>query len=207
MVLPAEVDSVHVHAAIISPVVGQGHNEFHVGLGRGVHYLVEWLHVNSWLAILPKLEYDLRRAGALATVLRETLGVVSGVLVVEAPGAENLEAGVLGSGEALFDIVLVLLEMSVRTVEISAYKRGEVTHVIEGEVVGIGSSVIKVLVIKLELPVFDSHKALRSVRLAVVARSSQGPTGEEAKGNERLSREHHRERLRAIRERLGCTTK
>lgn len=81
------------------------------------------------------------------------------------------------------------------------------THVIEGEVVGVGACVIKVLAIKLEISVLDSHKALGSVGLAVVARSSQGPAGEEAKGKERLGRDHHRERLQAIREGLGYTTK
>jgi hypothetical protein len=36
--------------------------------------------------------------------------VVGGVLVVEAPGAEDLEAGLFGGGEAEFDVCLVVVE-------------------------------------------------------------------------------------------------
>ena len=108
VVLAAEVDGVHVHAAIVSPVVSQGDDELHAGLGGGVDDLVEGLDVHSRLAVVPLLEDDLGGAGTLVAVLGKALGVVRGVLVVEAPGAEDLEAGVLGGGEALLDIGLML---------------------------------------------------------------------------------------------------
>jgi len=89
VVLAAKVDGVHVHAAVVGPVVSEGDDELDAGLLGGVDDLVEALDRDGGLAVVPPLEDDLG-GGALAAVLGETGGVVGGVLVVEAPGAENV---------------------------------------------------------------------------------------------------------------------
>lgn len=108
MVLAAEVDGIHVHATVVRPVVRQGHNQLYAGLRGPVYHLIEGLDVDCGLAILPHLEVNLSLAGALAAVLGETLRVVGGVLVVETPGAEDAQAGILSRGEALLDVVTFL---------------------------------------------------------------------------------------------------
>ena len=92
MVLPAEVDSVHVHTAIVGPVVGQSNNELDIRLGGAFNHLVETREINCRLAILPPLEHAI----VLATsVLREPTGVVSDILVVETPSAEYTKPRVM----------------------------------------------------------------------------------------------------------------
>jgi hypothetical protein len=111
VILPPQVDSINIHAPIISPIVRQRNNELHTHFRRGIDDFVESRNVYRRLTIrAPALEDDFRAAGAFAAVLGQAGRVVGGVLVVEAPGAEDLEAGLFGGGEAEFDVCLVVVE-------------------------------------------------------------------------------------------------
>ena len=111
VVLPAQVDGVHIHPPIISPIVRQRNNQLNVGFARSINNLVKSLHVDSRLAVRsPALENNIRAPSAFATVLRQAGRVVSGVLVVETPGAEDLEAGLFRGRQTCFDVCLVVVE-------------------------------------------------------------------------------------------------
>lgn len=110
MILASKVDSVHVHTTIVCPIVGEGNDELDSDLGGGVNNLVEALNIDSRLAIVPSLKDDLG-SRTLAAVLRKTVRVVGGVLVVEAPGSEDLQAGIFGRRQTLDDIGLSLLNI------------------------------------------------------------------------------------------------
>ena len=114
MVPPAQIHRVNIHPAIIGPVVRQRHNQLNAHLLRGIDHLVERLQVDRRRPVRPPLEHDLRVSGPFAAVVRQPAGDVRAVLVVEAPGAEGLEPGVFGGGEAEFDVVLVLCCQSYR---------------------------------------------------------------------------------------------
>lgn len=98
VILPPQVDSIHVHPPIISPVVRQRDDQFHADFRRRVDDFVETRHVDRRLAVLPALENDFRGSRPFAAVLWQTSRVVSGVFVVEAPCAEDFEAGFLCGG-------------------------------------------------------------------------------------------------------------
>jgi hypothetical protein len=98
MILPPEVNRINVHPTIIRPIIRQSHNKLDPRLLRGTHNFIKRLEVNHRLPILPPLEDNLRRAGALTAVLRESALNVCHVFVVEAPCAEDVEAGVFGGG-------------------------------------------------------------------------------------------------------------
>lgn len=176
MVLAAEVDRVHVHATVVSPVVRQGDDQLHSDVSSRIDHLVEALNVDRGHAVLPKLHDNLGRARALAAVLREALGIVGGVLVVEAPGAEDLQAGLLGGGEALLDVGLVA---------------------VEGEVVGVAAGEVEVLAVKLELAVLDRDEARRA-GLAGRSGTGESPAGHEAEGKKGRGLEHHIDGLASV---------
>lgn len=123
MVLAPKVDGVHVHAAVIGPVVRQSHNELDVRVQGCVDHLVETRNIDGWLAIIPQLEDNLRGSGAFATVSRKSLRVVRGVLVIEAPGPEDIEPCVLGGSEPLLNIGLVLSQESRVNIILEDYPR------------------------------------------------------------------------------------
>ena len=90
------------------PVVGKGDQKLDARLGGRVDDLVERSQVNAGLAVVPSLKHDFGGAGALAAVLGLAGRVVRDVLVVEAPRAEDVQAGLLGRREAELDVGLVL---------------------------------------------------------------------------------------------------
>ena len=105
MVLPAEVDRVHVHAPVVGPVVGQGDEELGAHLGGSVDDLVKGRDVDVGGAVgIPPLEDHVGRAGTLIAVIRQAVGHASAVLVVEAPSSKDGETGLFGCGQALFDV-------------------------------------------------------------------------------------------------------
>jgi hypothetical protein len=106
VVLPPKVDSIHIHPPIISPVVRQRDNQLDADFRRRVDDFVETRHVDRRLAVLPALENDFRGSRPFAAVLGQAGRVVSGVFVVEAPCAEDFEAGFFGGGEAEFNVGL-----------------------------------------------------------------------------------------------------
>ena len=109
MVHPAEVDRVDVHTAVVGPVVGEGDEKLGSDLGGGVDDLVKGREIDVGCSIgVPPLEHHLRGACALVSIVGQATGNPSAVLVVEAPGPEDAQAGVLGGGETLFDICLIL---------------------------------------------------------------------------------------------------
>ncbi len=57
---------------------------------------------------MPQLEYDLGGASALAAVVWQAARDVGAVLLVETPGAEDGEPGLLGRSQALLNVCLVL---------------------------------------------------------------------------------------------------
>jgi len=106
VILPPQINSINIHPSIISPVVCQRDNELHADFRRRINDFVETRHVDRRLAVLPALENDFCGARAFAAVLRQAGRVVGGVFVVEAPGAEDFEAGFFGGGEAELDVGL-----------------------------------------------------------------------------------------------------
>lgn len=114
MVLAAGVDSVDVHAAIVGPVVGQGDEELDAVLGGGIDDLVKARQVNGGCPVrLEPLEDCVGRTRALGAVGGQSRRVVGPVLVVEAPGPEDGEASLLGSGQTSIDIGSVLCLRSI----------------------------------------------------------------------------------------------
>lgn len=108
MVLPAQVDSIHIHPAIISPVVRQRDNQLNPRPLGSPDNLVEWFEVNHRRAVVPPLEDDLGCSGAFAAIIREAPFNGCDVFIIEPPCAEDIEAGFLCGGEAEFDVGLVL---------------------------------------------------------------------------------------------------
>jgi hypothetical protein len=106
VILPPQVNSIHIHPPIIGPIVRQRDDQFHADFRRRVNDFVETRHVDRRLAVLPALENDFRGSRAFAAVLGQASRVVSGVFVVEAPCAEDCEAGFLCCGQAEFDVGL-----------------------------------------------------------------------------------------------------
>lgn len=93
-------------------IYGKGHDQLDAnGLGTVVH-AVEARDINGRDAIVPDLEDRLIRATSLG-VLRESIGVVRRVLVVESPSAEDAQTSVPGSLQSVLDIGLVLVDVSV----------------------------------------------------------------------------------------------
>ncbi len=108
MVLEAEVGGVHIHPAVIRPVVRQGDNEFQAYFRGRIDDLVELGDVDGRRAVVPPLKDSLRTAGAFVAVLGEAVRVVRRILVVEAPCAEDFESCLFGGRHALLDVGLVL---------------------------------------------------------------------------------------------------
>lgn len=108
MVLATEVDSVHIHTTIVSPVVGKRYNELDAGLGGSIYDFVKRGDIDGGCAVGKSLEDNLSRTSSLATVLRQAIGIIGLIFVVETPCSEDFETSVLGSGQALFDIFLSL---------------------------------------------------------------------------------------------------
>jgi hypothetical protein len=106
VILPPQVNGIHIHPSIISPVVRQRDDQFHADFRRRVDDFVKTRHVDRRLAVLPALENDFRGSRPFAAVLGQASRVVSGVFVVEAPCAEDFEAGFLCCGQAEFDVGL-----------------------------------------------------------------------------------------------------
>lgn len=107
MVLPPEVDSVDIHAAIVGPVVGQGNDKLDVRLERSVDHLVKGGQVDGRSAVLVEpLKHDV--VGLAGTVVGQSVLDIGAVLVVEAPGPKDCQASGLCGGQPLFDVGLVL---------------------------------------------------------------------------------------------------
>ena len=109
VILTPEVDSIHIHTAVIRPVVRQSHDELDPDLLSSSHDFIKRLQVDSRLSVIPPLENHSSPAGAFASILRESVGVRGHVAVVETPCAEDIEAGPFGRCKPEFDVGLVLL--------------------------------------------------------------------------------------------------
>jgi hypothetical protein len=109
MVLPAQVNRVDVHAAVVGPVVGKSNNKLDADVGGGGDYSVEGINVDDRRAVGgPPLEDYFGIACAFVAILWQSVRVIGHVFVVKLPGAENSKPGSLGGSEAALDIGLVL---------------------------------------------------------------------------------------------------
>ena len=70
MVLPTQVNRVHVHAAIVRPIIGESDEQLDANFGCCIHHLVEGLNVNGRGTIGKSLEDDLGLASPFTTILR-----------------------------------------------------------------------------------------------------------------------------------------
>lgn len=148
MVAATEVDSVNIHATVISPIVSQGQNQLHVGCFSGLNNNIELAKINLDSAIW--IEHLHSSVFSPCTVLRKTASHICFVLVVESPSADDLETSVFCSLQTDFDILVVVcspLRKSVSRIGISGWS----THDVEGEVVRITTSEEKVFAVKREL--------------------------------------------------------
>lgn len=108
MILSPEIDSIHVHTAVIRPVIRQGDDELDPDLLGSSHDFVERLQIYGRLPVIPPLENHSSPAGAFASILGESIGVRGNVAVVETPCAEDVEAGFFGRCKPELDVGLVL---------------------------------------------------------------------------------------------------
>ena len=97
-----KIDGVDVHTTIVGPVVGEGHDQLDISLLSGLDNSIELLEtsgsvVDGDTSILPFCEPS---TGPVLKVLWQTVGVESGVSVVEAPCSHNLKANLSGSLQA-----------------------------------------------------------------------------------------------------------
>lgn len=110
VVFSAEVHGVHVHAPVISPVVGERDQKLDTSLFGSLDNFVKAGQVNGGGAIgIPPLEDDLRWTSTFPSVLRKAIGNVRLVFVIETPCPEHRETGILGSRQPVFDVLLILL--------------------------------------------------------------------------------------------------
>lgn len=70
MVLPTKVDSVDIHTAVISPVIGESDDKLNADFCRRIDYLVKVGDVDGRGAIRKPLKDRIRCACTLASVLR-----------------------------------------------------------------------------------------------------------------------------------------
>lgn len=111
VVLTTQVDRVHVHAAIVGPVVSERDEELDANLRGGIYHLVEGLDVDGRGPIGEPLENNIRVAGPFASVFGQPIWVIRNILVIESPGAKNFQTGLLRGSEPKFDVRLVLTKM------------------------------------------------------------------------------------------------
>lgn len=104
MVLATEISGVDVHTTIVCPVVGQSNNELHPGLLSSSNDLVEWLQVDLLSTVVEILHDIVGSTCALTAILRESTSDGGAILVVETPGAEDLQSGLLCSSETSLDV-------------------------------------------------------------------------------------------------------
>lgn len=189
VVLPAQVDGVHIHPPIISPIVRQRNNQLNVGFARSINNLVKSLHVDSRLAVRsPALENNIRAPSAFATVLRQAGRVVSGVLVVETPGAEDLEAGLFRGRQTCFDVCLVVVEgevlirRSACVVSLAGFSCDRDSHVC------VATGEVKVLAVQFEFRARSRHEAFGGVAGKCCCCGRQQSEGGEAGQHRRARR-------------------
>src|SRR6478609_5737514 len=92
MVPAAKVDCIDIHTTIISPIVSQSQNEFHVGSLSSFNHNIKLAQINLDASVLLKELHD--SVLSTSTVLRQTTRDISPVVVVEGPGAHDFETSV-----------------------------------------------------------------------------------------------------------------
>lgn len=168
MILSTKVNSVNIHTPIISPIIRQRNNKLDPSLGRSIDHSVKPLNIDRGLAILPSLKVDACITCALSSVLRETVWISRGISVVEAPGTHNVQAGLFSCRKAAQRILFVLQLIRI------IHQLGLVTYILEGEVVSVTPSKIKILAIELKLVTLDSNKVLlRTLRTSLSAQKAR----------------------------------
>jgi hypothetical protein len=195
VVLAAKVDGVHIHTAVISPVVGQSHDELDANFLSGLDNLVEAADVNGGRSIgVEPLEDNLGRPGALAAILGQATRDVGAVLVIEPPSAENREAGLLGRFQALLNVLLVLNHSQVALAIL--YRRPRTsclfTDPIERKVVSVASGEVEILISQLKLLSIDGDElgVLGGAAMVTTTGGSRSRDGQQA-GDEELRRNVH----------------
>lgn len=109
MVLSAEVYGVHVHTAVIGPVVCQRNNELGADLLSSVDHLVKMRNVDLGCAIaVPPLKDNLGRAGTFAAIVGKAARYKGPVLIVETPGPKSGETCLFRGCQTLLNVGLRL---------------------------------------------------------------------------------------------------
>jgi hypothetical protein len=104
MVLATELNSVHVHTTVISPVVSQGDKKLHVGFLSRCDYFVKWRQIDFGFAVFPPLHDIWTGSGTLSAILWEATNYGSAVSIIETPGAHNVQTGLLRGSKTLFNV-------------------------------------------------------------------------------------------------------
>ena len=106
MVFTTEVDSIHVHATIISPVVGQSQDKLHVSSFGSFNNHIKLAQIDLDTSILLK---PLKNSVLCTSVILWQSALREGsVVVMESPSTNNLQASILGSFKTKLDILVMV---------------------------------------------------------------------------------------------------
>lgn len=172
-------------------VIREGDNELHASLLRSGDHLVEGLKpvhtcVDRWLPVVPPLENNLCFTSALSTVLRKTTGDRRYVLVVETPGTEDLETGILCGKQALLDIIGILRAVSNKYEE----PKRRLPYVVERKVVCVGPGIREIF------PLKGEPRSIRLHERTLLWRCHRKSENREHRANEERKLDHGRDGYR-----------
>jgi hypothetical protein len=192
VVFAAKVDRVHIHAAVVSPVVGQSNDELDANFISSLDNLVEAADVNGGRSVgVEPLEHNFGSPSALTTIVGQATRDVGAILVIETPSAENREPSLLGRFQAFLNVVLVLIRCQLYCPGDDENRR-LFTDPIERKVVSVASGKVEILVPQLEFLSIDGDELgiLGWAAMATTTGGSRSREGQQA-GDEELRRDVH----------------
>lgn len=145
------------------------------------------MHTDLRLPVGPLAEVDIGWSCALAAVLWEPVGIKGGVLVIEAPRADNLQAGGLRSLQTEL-YIRGILQFQHQLAQLGPLGRGN-TDIDKREIVGIGPGKVEVIPVELEPGALGRDEALG--RLGRRSRGTEAGRGNHQQRQEGGGREEH----------------
>jgi hypothetical protein len=157
----------YVHPAVISPIVCQSNDKLHASLLCRLDDLVKRRKIDLLGPVRPPLHHIGTGTCTFTAILRKTIRKGGAILCIEAPCTHGVQPGFLCGGKASFDVRLELytvrtfmnVKLTLAVVKICSRRDiflknnrydAAYTYIVEGEVVCVTTSEIKVLPIELE---------------------------------------------------------